>query len=121
MLKPKISQAIKNEIRKSFTDPQTIEKAQSLVARPHDFLKKVDCSFESFFYQRDYTYPNFNLYLKVLAEQRRVDLLPATLEKMKVRCFLLELRYKTFHRYLDLSQLHPHMWGLSCVTLAAEC
>mmetsp|Transcript_33326 Transcript_33326/g.51076 ORF Transcript_33326/g.51076 Transcript_33326/m.51076 type:complete len:83 (+) Transcript_33326:97-345(+) len=34
---------------------------------PDQFMRHMDTSFESFFYQRDYTEKNFNFYLSVLA------------------------------------------------------
>ena len=34
---------------------------------PGGYLKYMDTSFESFFYQRDYNLKNFNFYLQVLA------------------------------------------------------
>lgn len=34
---------------------------------PDRAMKQIDTSFESFFYQRPYTLPNFNFYLQVLA------------------------------------------------------
>jgi pentatricopeptide repeat protein len=34
-------------------------------------MKHLDSSFESFFYQRDYTERNFTFYLQVLAHQHK--------------------------------------------------
>jgi hypothetical protein len=35
---------------------------------PAHYMRNIDTSFESFFYQRDYTLYNFNFYLQVLAQ-----------------------------------------------------
>ncbi len=64
-----------------------------MLANPHTFLKTLDCNFESFFYQRPYSLGNFNFYIKLLGEQRRLDLLPGTLEKMKASLPAVMLRF----------------------------
>lgn len=81
-----MSEAIKNEIRKTFSDldKSAQDVPQALLAQPATFFKKMDVNFENFFYQRPYNYTNFNLYLKVLAEQKRLDLLAPTIEKMNL-------------------------------------
>ena len=40
---------------------------------PDTFMKHMDTSFESFFYQREYTERNFTFYLQVLAAQYKSD------------------------------------------------
>ena len=44
------------------SDPMTFRSRD-----PADFMKHMDTSFESFFYQREYSEPNFSFYLQVLA------------------------------------------------------
>jgi len=80
---PKLSAGIKEEIRKVFISSEK-EIPQSMLAQPDAFLKHLDTSFESFFYQREYTNENINLYMKMLGVQQRVDLLPGALERFKV-------------------------------------
>lgn len=64
---------MKKEIKERF--PEFDEKApvsmsdemsQAKMA-PGEYLKNIDTSFESFFYQRDYNLKNFNFYMQVLA------------------------------------------------------
>lgn len=40
---------------------------------PGEFMKHMDSSFESFFYQRDYNERNFTFYLQVLAAQYKSE------------------------------------------------
>ena len=46
-------------------------------------MKHLDTSFESFFYQRDYTLQNFQFYLQVLSQQYKKDDALKALRKME--------------------------------------
>jgi hypothetical protein len=46
---------------------QLDDEAFQAKVTPGSYVKHIDTSFESFFYQREYTLKNFNFYLQVLA------------------------------------------------------
>lgn len=66
---PETAPQIKKELSKRF--PEFDDKVQASLNNPdfmpklapNEFLKNMDTSFESFFYQRDYNLKNFNFYL----------------------------------------------------------
>ncbi len=57
-----------DKVQLSMNDPMMQPKMT-----PNEFMKNIDTSFESFFYQRDYSLKNFNFYLQVLAQQHKCD------------------------------------------------
>lgn len=91
-MKSKIPSEMKKELNRKqpvFSDPNSEEAhlfTESLAEpkyAPGHFLKQIDTSFESFFYQRDYTLKNFNFYLQVLAQQYKDEDALKTLRKME--------------------------------------
>lgn len=70
--KPELAPLMKKELKEKFpefdqpvTDDNSMLPGQfdEIKLAPGEYLKHMDTSFESFFYQRDYTLKNFNFYL----------------------------------------------------------
>ena len=85
---PKVSPAVKTEIKKkipAYIDDLMKDIPEDLALEesgdpasfksktPDQFMKHMDSTFESFFYQRDYTLKNFCFYLQVLSHQQKKD------------------------------------------------
>lgn len=70
--KPEMAPMMKKEIREKFPEfdaAPTLENSMQqgnldeIKLSPGEYLKHMDTSFESFFYQRDYSMKSFNFYL----------------------------------------------------------
>lgn len=85
-----MSPALKEEINKQVNFMTDFAKGKELIetnqmerANAIDFLKKIDSSFEGFFFKREFNLNNFNYYLQVLSRQFKCNEFDGVLQKMK--------------------------------------
>ena len=60
-----------------------VGQPRSAIVPPDRVLKSLDTSFESFFYQREYTERNFCFYMQVCAQQYKPELALKAFERME--------------------------------------